>query len=439
MRRLNRYIFLDYLVIFLSALGLVTFVMSIGAMLKAVDLVAKGISPLLILKFFLQNLPFVLSYSMPISTLFAALLLFGRLSMDSEISAMKACGISLWRVVAPLIALSVLFSAVCMHINCNMAPESRFEQKKLLRTAGVEEPINLLEEGRFTRVDKLLIYVGRKNGHNVKDIVVHVLTEDGQKERTIRAARGEIKVDEVSQLLEVRLYDGVSEVPDHDDLFDVPSPFESVLLPPIDIQKLQKEEGRVYRKNSYLPMGMLINLTRYTEAVSAWTPEEYGAEKQMLTARATALEAVLKAAQEPDSEEENDVPALDGLTVEESLVSDQENELALIEKKRFLLQLTPDDLRVEKSRMVIEANRRVALAVACFTFMLIGIPLGVKSHRKETSIGMVMSLGIVFVYYIFIILAESLAQYPGLHPNLILWLPLVATQILGLLLIRRSN
>jgi len=101
--------------------------------------------------------------------------------------------------------------------------------------------------------------------------------------------------------------------------------------------------------------------------------------------------------------------------------------------------LSPKQRRVEKTRLVVEANRRVSVAIGCFTFMLIGIPLGVKSHRKETSIGMVMSLGIVFVYYIFIVVAKALADYPDLHPNLILWLPMLGLQFLGIHLIRRSS
>jgi lipopolysaccharide export LptBFGC system permease protein LptF len=50
-----------------------------------------------------------------------------------------------------------------------------------------------------------------------------------------------------------------------------------------------------------------------------------------------------------------------------------------------------------------------------------------------------MSLGIVFAYYIFIVIAKALAGYPAWHPNLILWLPLLGTQLLGFILIRRSS
>ena len=66
MRTLNRYIVFDYLVIFLAALGLITFVMTVGALVKAVDLMARGISAALIVKFFFQNIPYILSFSMPI-------------------------------------------------------------------------------------------------------------------------------------------------------------------------------------------------------------------------------------------------------------------------------------------------------------------------------------------------------------------------------------
>lgn len=375
MRILNRYILLDYLLLFLTALGLITFVMTVGAMLKAVDLMARGISPMLILKFFLQNIPYILSFSMPISMLFAALLLFGRLSMDNEISAMKACGMSLWRLVAPLIVLSILLTGVCMYINCEVAPNAKYANKQLLRSAGMDEPLKLLEEGRFIKdFPGLMIYIGHKDGNQVQDVVAYELEDDGRIRRSVRAQRGEIEADEVNRILRVRLYDGNMETPDIDDPHDVSktiyTPFKYIQLPPLDFNEIQKND-KIYVKPSYMNMAMLIDRIRNLD---------------------------------------RDYP-----------------------------MLSPKEVAVERSHLVFEANRRVSVAIACFSFILIGIPLGVKSHRRETSIGMIMSLAIVFAYYIFIVIAQALADYPHLHPNLILWLPLVGTQFLGLFLIRRSS
>jgi lipopolysaccharide export system permease protein len=375
MRTLNRYIFWDYLVIFLAALGLITFVMTVGALVKAVDLMARGVSPLLIVKFFFLNIPYILSFSMPISTLFAALILFGRLSMDSEISAMKSCGISLWRLTAPLILLSILLSAICVYINCEVSPAAKYANRELLRTAGVEEPINLLEEGRFIRdFPGLMIYVGRKNGTVVKDIVAYELDKNGGVVRSVRAKSGEFVADNTKRLLMIKLRDVRIETPDAKDPRDVSKTTyvnaAEYVPQPIEIDKLFKSK-RTMKKRGQMQIGELLDRIRNVE---------------------------------------RDFPMLSNA-----------------------------DRLIEKTRLIVEANQRISIAIGCFSFMLIGIPLGVKSHRKETSTGMILSLVIVFAYYLFIVVAKSLADYPALHPNLILWIPLIIAQISGLWLIKRSS
>ena len=62
-----------------------------------------------------------------------------------------------------------------------------------------------------------------------------------------------------------------------------------------------------------------------------------------------------------------------------------------------------------------------------------------KSHRKESSFGMIMSLAVMFVYYIFMILSKMLSGSPHLYPWLIPWIPIVLGQLTAVVLIRRSN
>ncbi len=418
MRTLNRYIIFDYLLIFLTALGLITFVMTVGALIQAVDLMSRGISPALIVKFFFQNIPYILSFSMPISTLFAALLLFGRLSMDNEISAMKACGISLWRLVAPLVVLSILFSAVCVYINSEVAPQAKYANKQLLRSAGVEEPINLLEEGRFINdFPGLMIYVARKNGNIVKDVVAYELTRKGEIKRSVRAEEGELVPDNEDRSLTVKLYDVRIEMPDAADPHDVSkTTYVNAEYYPIRLDfKEMLERGRGVRKRGQMTLRMMMDMVVYARWIDTLSPDEHEAEMRRTQETVWSYKGLYA----------------DG-KLSESLLEDAEGKL-------MLLRLTPEEKDIEKSRLTIEANRRISTAVACFTFMLIGIPLGVKSHRKETSTGMVMSLAVVFVYYLFIVAAKALADYPALHPNLILWLPLLVMQLLGFALIRRSS
>ena len=87
----------------------------------------------------------------------------------------------------------------------------------------------------------------------------------------------------------------------------------------------------------------------------------------------------------------------------------------------------------------MEASKRFALALSCFSFALLGIPLGIRAHRKESSIGIGLSLVLLFAYYLFIIVADSLLDRPEWRPDLIPWIPVFGCQIIGFLLLHKNR
>jgi lipopolysaccharide export system permease protein len=86
-----------------------------------------------------------------------------------------------------------------------------------------------------------------------------------------------------------------------------------------------------------------------------------------------------------------------------------------------------------------ELQKRVSFSVACFTFMFLAIPLAITTGRSETSIGFVISVAIVVLYYLMIVYAMSLKDKPNAYPDLIIWIPNIIFQGLGFLLIWRAN
>ena len=372
--RLGRYVLRDFVGLFGMALLLVTFAMCLGSIYKAIDVLSRGIDVGTVLTFFLNNIPYTLSYSIPISVLFATLLLFGRLSADSELSAMKSGGLSLWQISSPLILMALVLSLLCLLNNMLIYPNTQYANRSLLNNMSEEDPIKLLDEGRFIRdFPGYMIYVGKKEGSQIEDLVFYeISSEHRQIERSIRAKTGTITHREGLPFLEVMLQSVRIELPDptHPDDATKTHYIAADQFPiQLDISSLSKRE--VISKK---PRNMTVNELVYQ-----------------------------------------------------------------IHNVDDLLDFGAAKVAEVKCRFRIHLHQRFHLALAPLTFILIGIPLGIRSHRRESAVGMVLSLAVMFIYYLLIIVADSLDGKPQWYPWLIPWIGTLTAQIGGLWMIRKLN
>ena len=104
--------------------------------------------------------------------------------------------------------------------------------------------------------------------------------------------------------------------------------------------------------------------------------------------------------------------------------------------EQLLEQLKSENKR-ERSASRTEINKRFSFPFACVAFAIIGVPLGVTAHRRETSIGFAMGLIVATTYFLFVIIGDTLRGNPQAHPELLVWFPNVLFIILGWLLFRR--
>src|SRR3989338_1742132 len=111
MKILRSYIMNELLTAFALSLAVFTFVLVMGNIVKLAEMViTKGVDLVYVVKLFGYLTPYLLSFSVPMSILTATLLCFGRLSSDNEITAMRASGVSLYKMSFPVIMIGLALS-----------------------------------------------------------------------------------------------------------------------------------------------------------------------------------------------------------------------------------------------------------------------------------------------------------------------------------------
>lgn len=147
-------------------------------------------------------IPVLTTYALPVSFLFGVLLAVGRLASDSEILAMRACGLGLRELVVPVVALGALVSLGTGYLMMRVEPEVRKELRAIVKNAVSENVV--LEPGRFRGLNDRVIYVrDRRSDGLLQGIVIWDESED-RTPFVVFAERGRARVDtsEVRLLLE---------------------------------------------------------------------------------------------------------------------------------------------------------------------------------------------------------------------------------------------
>jgi lipopolysaccharide export system permease protein len=314
----------------------------------------------------------------------ATLLIFGRFSADQELTAVRAGGISLLSLVTPILLLSIALCGVSAMVNMEIAPRCRVGYNRLIDRVKLELANVQLPEGRFIKdFPGWIFYAGKNRRGNLEDVMVFHSAGPTNEWETIWAARGKVALNSETRQITLQLYDGKLLRMSGDQ--GIPVVFEQWELPPFDLAKINPANQRP--KLSDMTFSELWEELHELEQMSA-------------------------------------SPALQNLTSQQ-----------LQAKKKEWKKGRADLTTVVRFHL----HRQVAFSFACFGFTLVGIPLGIRVHRRETNIGIAMALVLVVIYYSFVMLASSVSSRAEWMPHVILWFPNFLFQAVGAVLLWRAN
>lgn len=174
MKTLNWYVTHGFVAVLGVSLGVLTFTMVAGNLIKVFEAVAQGVSFGSAMLFMIYMLPMALTFTIPWAILVSVLIVFGRLSADNEITAMRACGVSIFQIISPIIILTFALTCVCLWLQARIAPLYMGKARDLLEVVGMSRPDALIEPGVTVTFGSMDIMVKDKTANNeLKDLQIY--------------------------------------------------------------------------------------------------------------------------------------------------------------------------------------------------------------------------------------------------------------------------
>ncbi len=192
MKILTRYIFKEQLYPFLTGFLFFTFVLLLNKIFIIVDLIVnKKVEVLLVLKLFLLMLPVTISLTVPMSVLISVIMALGRLSSDFEIVALRSNGVSIYRIIKPVIISGITIFILMIIFNETLLVYSNKNYNKIYVQILKSSPEAMLEEGIFTSLGNKTIWVEKidKKTGEMNNVMLYNKNDGGGWD-VIKAVRG---------------------------------------------------------------------------------------------------------------------------------------------------------------------------------------------------------------------------------------------------------
>ena len=421
-----RHILSRHVAPFLFALFVLMFIFLLQFLVKSLDqLAGKGLAPAVIAELIVVSLAWMVVLAVPMAVLVATLMAFGQLASTNQITALRASGISLYRMIAPVFAASAVVCWLLVLFNNHVLPDANHRTKVLLNDISRKKPTISIVPGMFSQLMPGYTILVRKTFEQSNDLegVTVFNYSSPAVASTITGERGTISFSPDYRKLIMDLANG--EI--HEQGIREGKQYRRIRFEKhrisMDAEGFdfhRSQEGTFDRGDRELSAGAMQQIVDSLRSLQRASEERTAALLRRTVEELYAPPAPRPAQSRPPGTDEASMRA--GL-LRSSLLNDA--------NYRTYIDL-------EARKFEVEIHKKYAIPFACIVFVLIGAPLGIMARRGTFGAGASLSLGFFLLYWTCLIQGERLADRGILEPWLAMWIANIVLGVLGAYLTYRT-
>ena len=446
MNTLNKYLFKQSLIPFLLSVAVITTVLFLQFLIRAVDrFLGKGLDALTIFEYLYLNLAWIIALSVPMSLLISSVMTFGRMSQQNEITALKSAGVSLYNIIKPALWFGAIVGTALCFFNNFILPEMNYNARLLARDIYKKKPELSIEPGYFVdMIPQYTMIVKEMDGKDFKDVKIFSKNQKSEQ-TTIYANQGSLSSD--GNMITIDLQDGeIHEIDlsDYDYYRKIRFKTHQIIISMDDLMLNRTSESNRTDREMRVPQ-MIQEIEKNKILINQIYDRIENVKKEIgiTNPNANTLEII-----------ENEIELLKekkANIIKEDRDYNEDVPVSAFENKDYILSLTNnarqfkneftliENYEKTNNKFKVEIHKKFTLALACILFTMVGAPLGILVRNGGMTIASGLSIAFFLVYYILLIWGEQLADRNLINPGLGSWLPNIILFVSGMIILKLSN
>ncbi|WP_337943357.1 LptF/LptG family permease [Prevotella sp.] len=416
-KKLDIFIAKQFGMLFVGTFFICQFVLMMQFLWRYVDeLIGKGLSMEVLAQFFWYMSLMLVPQALPLAILLSSLITFGNLGESSELTAIKAAGISLMQAFRSLIAITLIISGVSFYFQNVVGPNANMQFAQLLMSMKQKSPELEIPEGVFyDGIPNCNLYVQKKNVETGKlyGIMIYRMTNSFEDAAIILADSGMLQSTAEKKHLVLTLHSGEwfenmkssdvtgsANVPYRRETFtskrivlDFDNDFNLADASSLSNNAKAKSLSQIFHDMDSIRADYdSIGRSFYCDAMMLQFGMKPISRKDSLRAQKLVAEGKVDAAKSFEK-----LPADKKLEIVNRAISTVQNNVGDLE---FKAMVTKDGDKLLRQHS-IEAINKFTLALSCLIFFFIGAPLGAIIRKGGLGVPVIISVLVFIVYYIF--------------------------------------